>query len=125
MPLRLSQTPACRRQLGEYSFVAHDTLHFRDKEVCGRSGDFFREANTVPCSHAQSRGRFVSCSSGQIPAEAPGLLAWATRMASGETKATPTPSSLSCLQALGSAIASPECLALQLTLRQAYKVCFK
>lgn len=46
-------------------------------------------------------------------------------MASGETKATLTPSMLSCLQAWGAALASPECLALQLTLLQAYKVCFK
>lgn len=41
MSLMPSQMPACQSQLGEESFVAHDSLHFRDKRLKGEAEIFW------------------------------------------------------------------------------------
>ena len=87
--------------------VEHQPLHFRDKGA-GSEAEIFLGGQHCPLVlPSQPQCCFISYASGQTQAGGPGPLTWATGVATGETKARLTPSSLFCLQAFVEALAAP------------------
>lgn len=87
--------------------MEHQPLHFRDKGAGREAENFLGGQHCSLVLPSQPQCCFISYSSGQMQAGGPGPLAWATGMATGETKARLTSSSLFCHQAFVEAVAAP------------------